>query len=98
MILLSFELFVSKGSLRRPVYFLAALGRLAPYFERRCVRPATPAVSSVGEAYTCNLAHCRVRLLGRGGVNADAHAAALRAGVESGRLAGAFQLSAAFSY
>ncbi len=28
-------------------YFLAALGRLAPYFERRCVRFATPAVSSV---------------------------------------------------
>ena len=28
-------------------YFLAALGRLAPYLERRCVRLATPAVSSV---------------------------------------------------
>ncbi|EEX54167.1 hypothetical protein HMPREF6745_0394 [Prevotella sp. oral taxon 472 str. F0295] len=28
-------------------YFFAALGRFAPYFERRCVRFATPAVSSV---------------------------------------------------
>ena len=28
-------------------YFLAALGRLAPYFERRWVRLATPAVSRV---------------------------------------------------
>ena len=31
----------------RDFYFLAAFGRLAPYFERRCVRLATPAVSSV---------------------------------------------------
>ena len=32
-------------------YFLApaapGFGRLVPYFERRCVRPATPAVSNV---------------------------------------------------
>jgi hypothetical protein len=28
-------------------YFLAAFGRLAPYLERRCKRPLTPAVSKV---------------------------------------------------
>ena len=29
------------------LFYFLALGRLAPYFERRCVRLATPAVSSV---------------------------------------------------
>ena len=45
----------SKGLTRQVYYFLPfpagaacpGFGRLAPYFERLCVRPATPAVSNV---------------------------------------------------
>ena len=53
---------------------------------------------TVCEAYTSNFAHCRVRFLRCGGVDAHADAATLRAGVESGALALVFECQTAFTY
>jgi hypothetical protein len=41
----------------------------------------------VGETYTGNLTHGRIRLLRRSGVHADAHAPLLRARIQCTRLA-----------
>ena len=53
---------------------------------------------AVGQADTSNLAHSRIRLLRCGRVDTNTHTATLRARVQSGRFAGRFQRSAAFSY
>src|SRR5665648_88993 len=52
----------------------------------------------VRETHTRHLAQSRVRLLGRGGVHAGAHASLLRSSSERRRLTLLGQLSAAFSY
>src|SRR6266568_2850555 len=43
-------------------------------------------LETVGQTHACNFAQRRVRLLGRGGVHANAHSALLRTGLHGGRL------------
>ena len=52
----------------------------------------------VGKFHTCYFTHCRVRLLGGGGVNTHAHTAPLGTSVKGGRFTLHLQLNPSFTY
>ena len=53
---------------------------------------------AVGQAHTCDLTHCRIRLFGGGGVHTHTDTATLGARIQSGALALVFQCHASFAY